>query len=221
MARAPPWLLLQKLLLLTSLQLLQQAFGLDGADCHVGSPAVCWQLHRRIDGHMETIARKREAREVRALDPIELHVRARPLPPPPGRACILLHWHVHLHTLMEFSPAQEAARTRRTGTAASHATPLPAALAAPLTSSDRRLSAVSASSPIRILPQYQLPADMPAASQALVQQVVSAAIKTIQGYVQVKHPPPYPCVNLLLYRHALKHPPLWDRCLLQSASPAS
>ena len=63
MAGAPPWLLLP-LLLLTSKQLLQQAFSLEGADCHAGSPAVCRLLHRRIDGHMETIARKREAREV-------------------------------------------------------------------------------------------------------------------------------------------------------------
>ena len=85
MARAPPWLLLQ-LLLMTSQQLLHQAFSLDGVTgCHVGSPAVCRQLQRRIDGHMETIARKREAREVRErlnVDPIELHLCARPLPDP-------------------------------------------------------------------------------------------------------------------------------------------
>ena len=49
----------------------------------------------------------------------------------------------------------------------------------------RGLSSPS-SSPIRILPIHQLPSDMPSAPSLMVQKVVMAAIKTMQGYIQVR-----------------------------------
>ncbi len=48
----------------------------------------------------------------------------------------------------------------------------------------RRLASNPA--PIRILPEYQLPSSMAAATQASIRQIVSAAILTLQGYVQVR-----------------------------------
>ena len=52
---------------------------------------------------------------------------------------------------------------------------------------DARRLTTSIPAPIRILPVYQLPSTLSSASQSIIQQIVTAAILTLQTYVQVRN----------------------------------
>lgn len=127
-------------------------------DCYADNPSICQELHVRIEGRQEAIRRKRAIEEaVVASDATDQDSSHRSL---------------GLKLPQRYADLAD----KRGGYALEEAT----------SPNHRHVGRrLSAPVPIRISPQFQLPAAMPAATQTLVQQIIWAAIKTMQVYVKV------------------------------------
>lgn len=135
----------------------------QASDCYADNPVICQELQLRIEGHKEAIQWKRAMREMVAAET--------------ARAVDDASHHDNMHSMGLELP-------RRTADLAGKRASKDDSMRPDDKSSGRRLSA-STAIPIRISPQFQLPAAMPAASQTLIQQVIWAAIKTMQLYLKV------------------------------------
>jgi hypothetical protein len=148
--------------------------------CYLGSRALCMELQRRIQGHHDAAERPTKDAGVDGRHSIILRralprsLAERSMDSPREREVV----DEPLATTEKWLNSPQH-RTLRTGISSRRTL----VSSSPPTSSQ---GASTSSSSIRILPVYQLPSDMAPAASLVVQRVVSAAIQTIQGYIQVR-----------------------------------